>query len=100
MNATFEEVLIGAARAIEIFQLEWTLGLEQCISPDCNEVATWVWTTLPCGCEAPLCDACLKITKRRYDRAAGRLHPFTVIFHPRCKTQFRGHQFNYTFTHI
>lgn len=90
----------GAVRATEVIDLERTFALEQCMSPDCTHVATWDFTTLPCQCVAPLCDECFKITRRRYERARQRTHPFADIYHPRCGTHFKGHKFSFTYTRI
>lgn len=97
---TFTDAMTGAVRATEVLHLERTYALDQCYSKDCDAVATWRFTTLPCGCVAPLCDACFKVTKRRYERAKSRMHAFAGIYHPRCGKHFQGHEFGFTFTHI
>ena len=92
--------MTGAVRATEILHLERIFQLEQCYSPDCAGAATWNFTTLPCGCVTPLCDKCFTITKRRYQRAKQRMHPFINVVHPRCEKRFKGHEFGFTYTRI
>jgi hypothetical protein len=97
---TFAEAMTGAVRATEVLHLERIYSLEQCMSPSCTAMATWHFTTEPCNCVAPLCHECFKITKRNYERARQRLHPFARVLHPRCGARFRGRDFGYTYLRI
>jgi len=100
MTVTIKETAAWLMRSMEVDFLERLLTLEPCCTDDCDEVAVWRWTTLPCGCLTYRCDDCLAVLKHRYDDDRARCLAFAPLTHIPCGLTFPAFQLNYTITRI